>query len=83
MPITNASALRNNLFNSLESVIEYNDVITVNTKKGNAVIISEEEYDAMREMIFLASQPGLVERIKEGEKEDIASMPVYNPNEEW
>lgn len=83
MPITNASALRNNLFNSLESVIEYNDVITVNTKKGNAVIISEEEYDAMREMIFLTSQPGLVERIKEGEKEDIASMPVYNPNEEW
>ncbi len=83
MPITNASALRNNLFSSLESVIEYNDVITVNTKKGNAVIISEEEYDAMREMIFLTSQPGLVERIKEGEKEDIASMPVYNPNEEW
>lgn len=83
MPITSASALRNNLFNSLESVIEYNDVITVNTKKGNAVIISEEEYDAMREMIFLTSQPGLVERIKEGEKEDIASMPIYNPNEEW
>ena len=83
MPIINASALRNNLFSSLESVIEYNDVITVNTKKGNAVIISEEEYDAMREMIFLTSQPGLVERIKEGEKEDIASMPVYNPNEEW
>ena len=83
MPITNASALRNNLFSSLESVIEYNDVITVNTQKGNAVIISEEEYDAMREMIFLTSQPGLVERIKEGEKEDIASMPVYNPNEEW
>ncbi len=83
MPVTNVSALRKNLFNSLETVIEYNDTITVNTKKGNAIIISEEEYNAMRETIFLTSQPGLLKRIKEGEKEDIATMAVYNPNEEW
>ena len=83
MSITNISALRKNLFGSLETVVEYNDAITVNTKKGNAVIISEEEYNAMRETIFLASQPGLVQRIKEGENEDISSMPVYNPNEKW
>ena len=83
MSITNISALRKNLFGSLETVVEYNDTITVNTKKGNAVIISEEEYNAMRETIFLASQPGLIQRIKEGENEDISSMSVYNPNEKW
>ena len=77
MSITNISALRKNLFGSLETVVEYNDTITVNTKKGNAVIISEEEYNAMRETIFLASQPGLIQRIKEGENEDISSMPVF------
>ena len=83
MSITNISALRKNLFGSLETVVEYNDTITVNTKKGNAVIISEEEYNAMRETIFLASQPGLIQRIKEGENEAISSMPIYNPNEKW
>ena len=83
MSITNISALRKNLFGSLETVVEYNDTITVNTKKGNAVIIAEEEYNAMRETIFLASQPGLIQRIKEGENEDISSMSVYNPNEKW
>lgn len=83
MSITNISALRKNLFGSLETVVEYNDSITVNTKKGNAVIISEEEYNAMRETIYLASQPGLIQRIKEGENEDLSSMSVYNPNEEW
>ena len=83
MSITNISALRKNLFGSLETVVEYNDSITVSTKKGNAVIISEEEYNAMRETIYLASQPGLIQRIKEGESEDISSMSVYNPNEEW
>lgn len=83
MSITSISALRKNLFGSLETVVEYNDSITVNTKKGNAVIISEEEYNAMRETIYLCSQKGLVGRIKEGEKEEISSMKVYNPNEEW
>ena len=83
MAVTNISVLRKNLFNSIDNVIEYNDSITVSTKNGNAVIISEAEYNAMLETIYLVSQKGLVERIKEGEKEDISSMTNYNPNEEW
>ena len=83
MAVTNISVLRKNLFSSIDNVIEYNDSITVSTKNGNAVIISEAEYNAMLETIYLVSQKGLVERIKEGEEEDINSMPTYNPNEEW
>ena len=83
MSITNISVLRKDLFNKIENVIEFNDVITVSTKKGNAVIISEDDYNAMTETLFLLSKKGLLELIKEGEKEDIASMPSYNPNEEW
>ncbi|MCI6329886.1 MAG: type II toxin-antitoxin system Phd/YefM family antitoxin [Bacilli bacterium] len=83
MAVTNISVLRKNLFSSIDNVIEYNDSITVSTKNGNAVIISEAEYNAMLETIFLVSQKGLVEKIKEGEKEDISKMSTYNPNEEW
>ena len=83
MAVTNISVLRKNLFSSIDNVIEYNDSITVSTKNGNAVIISEAEYNAMLETIYLVSQKGLVEKIKEGEKEDISSMSTYNPNEEW
>ena len=83
MPITNISVLRKDLFNSIDKVIEYNETITVNTKKGNAVIISEEEFNSMIETIYLVSQPGLLEKIKKGEKEDIDSMTTYDPNEEW
>ena len=83
MIVTNISALRKNLFSSIDNVIEYNDTITVSTKKGNAVIISEAEYNAMMETIYLVSQKGLVEKIKKGEKEDISKMSTYNPNEEW
>ena len=83
MAVTNISVLRKNLFSSIDNVIEYNDSITVSTKNGNAVIISEAEYNAMLETIYLVSQKGLVEKIKEGEKEDISKMSNYNPNEEW
>ena len=83
MAVTNISVLRKNLFSSIENVIEFNDSITVSTKNGNAVIISEAEYNAMLETIYLVSQKGLVEKIKEGEKENISKMPTYNPNEEW
>ena len=83
MPITNVSVLRKDLFNSIDNVIEYNEKIIVNTKKGNAVIISEEEFNSMLETIYLVSQPGLLEKIKKGEKEDIDSMTTYDSNEEW
>lgn len=83
MAVTNISVLRKNLFSTIDSVIEYNDPITVSTKKGNAVILSESDYNALLETIYLTSQKGLVEKIKKGEKEDISSMSTYNPNEEW
>lgn len=83
MPTTNATALRKNLFETLENVVTYNEPVTVTTKQGNAVILSEADYDAMMETIYLSSEPGLVEKIKEGDKEDPEKMAKYDPDEEW
>lgn len=83
MATTNISLLRKNLFSTIDSVIEYNETVTVNTKKGNAIIISEDEYNSLIETLFITSQEGLLDKIKEGEKEDTSKMSVYNPNEEW
>ena len=82
MPTTNVSVLRKDLFNSIDNVIEYNEIITVNTKKGNAIIISEEDYNALLETLALQSNPKVMKKIKDGENEDIDSMITYNPNEE-
>ena len=83
MPTTNVSVLRKDLFNSIDNVIEYNEIITVNTKKGNAIIISEEDYNALLETLALQSDSRVIKKIKDGEKENIDSMTTYNPNEEW
>lgn len=66
MTNVNATNLRNNLFSYLESAIEYNDVITISTKKGNAIIISEEEYNGLLETLYLTSNPEMKKRLEEG-----------------
>ena len=83
MTITNASNLKKNLSNSLNAVIEFNEIITVSTKNGNAVIISEEDYNALLTTLQIQSDLKTTSSIKDGEKEDIATMPSYNPDEEW
>ena len=81
MTFIGISVLRKNILSYIDNVIKCNDSITVSTKNGNAVIISEAEYNAMLETIYLVSQKGLVEKIKEGEKEDVSPMSTYNLNE--
>jgi len=83
MPTTNATELRKKLFETIGNVIEYNEPVTVNTKKGNAVIISEADYNSMMETIYIMSQPKLVKNIKDGEKEDPEKMKAYDPAEKW
>jgi PHD/YefM family antitoxin component YafN of YafNO toxin-antitoxin module len=68
MTNTNATNLRKNLFDYLNLAIDTNDIINVNTKKGNVVIISEEEYNGLLETIYLTSIPGMKERLLEGTK---------------
>ena len=69
MGTTNVTELRKNLFNTIDSVIKYNEPVQVTTKNGNAVLLSEEDYNELLETVYLMSRPGLVSKIKEGEKE--------------
>jgi len=66
MTNTNATNLRKNLFDYLNSAIEFNDIINVNTKKGNAIILSEQEYNGLLETLYLCSIPGMKERLEVG-----------------
>lgn len=83
MATTNVTELRKNLFSTVDSVIKFNEPVQVTTKNGNAILLSEEDYNALLETVYLMSQPGLVSKIKEGEKERTFEMSKFNPKEEW
>ena len=82
MTIIDYSILKKKLFDYLNAAIEFDDTVLVSTKNGNAVILSETEYNSILETFYIVSQKGLVERIKEGEKEDPFKMTIYNPDKE-
>lgn len=62
----NATKLRKDLFNILSQTIKFNEPVNVSTKDGNAVLLSEEDYNGLVETVYLSSIPELKEKIVEG-----------------
>ncbi len=62
----NITHLRKNIFELFERAVKYNEPINVTTKNGNAVILSEEDYNGLIETLYLSSIPGMKEKIIKG-----------------
>jgi len=62
----NITNFRKNIFGLLEQTIKYNEPINISTKDGNAVILSEEDYNGLMETLYLSSLPGMKEKIVAG-----------------
>ena len=62
----NITNLRKNLFDYINRAVEFNDVINVNTKMGNAVIISEADYNGLMETLYLSRNQKVKDEIVEG-----------------
>ena len=63
---TNITNFRKNIFGMLEQTIKFNEPINISTKDGNAVIISEEDYNGLIETLYLTSDPAMKQKIVEG-----------------
>lgn len=66
MQNTNITNFRKNIFAVMEQTIKYNEPVNISTKDGNAVLISEEDYNGLMETLYLCSVPNMKEQIKEG-----------------
>ncbi len=63
---TNATNFRKNIFSLLEQTIKFNEPIHVNTKDGNAILISEEDYNNLMATLEIYNNPKLHEKILKG-----------------
>lgn len=57
---------RKNIFNIFEQTIKHNVPLHVNTKDGNAVLISEDDYNSLTETLYLSSNIEMKKKIIEG-----------------
>lgn len=71
MTNVNITNFRKDIYELLEQTIKYNEPINISTKNGNAVVLSEEDYNNLMETLYISSIPGLKEDIIQGMKENI------------
>ncbi len=83
MTNTNITAFRKNVFGFVDQAVTYGEVVNVSTKNGNAVILSEADYNAMIETLFLTSIPGMTDSIRAAAAEPPEECVPYDPQEDW
>ena len=66
MIATNVTSFRKNIFSLLDQTIKYNEPLSITTKSGNVVVLSEEDYRGLTESLYLSSMPGMKEKLLEG-----------------
>ena len=68
---TNVTNARANLYNLINMAINYNEIININTKNGNAVLLNEEDYNSLIETLYLSTVPDYKDSLIKGVKTPI------------
>ena len=61
-----ASEARANLYRLIDEAAASHQPLLISGKRNNAVLVSEEDWTAIQETLFLLSVPGMLESIREG-----------------
>jgi prevent-host-death family protein len=68
MTTLSASEARKRLYNLVDEVKETHKPIQIVGKRNSAVLVSEEDWRAIEETLYLVSLPGMRDSIKKGLK---------------
>lgn len=71
MATYSATHARSNLYRLIDQVNASHKPIHITGKKGGAILISEEDWSAIKETLYLHSIPGMAKSIKTGLKTSI------------
>lgn len=66
MPTMTATEARSALYTLLDDIANTHEPILITGKRNNGVLISEDDWRAINETLYLLSIPGMRESIKEG-----------------
>jgi prevent-host-death family protein len=66
MTTMSATEARKQLYKLLDDVAQSHEPVQITGKRGNAVLVSEDDWRAVQETLYLVSIPGMRESILEG-----------------
>jgi prevent-host-death family protein len=66
MTMLNATEARAKLYSLIDEASETHQPIVIKGKRSNAVLLSEDDWNAINETLYLVSIPGMRESIMDG-----------------
>ena len=66
MPTINASEARARLYKLIDETAVSHQPVLITGKRNSAVLVSEEDWNAISESLYLMSIPGMRESLREG-----------------
>lgn len=66
MPTLSATEARSKLYRLIDQASSSHEPIVITGKRGNAVLLSEDDWRSVQETLYLLSIPGMRESIREG-----------------
>ena len=73
MMTLNVTEARANLYKLIDDTTVSHEPVVITGKRGNAVLLAEDDWNAINETLHLLSVPGMRESILEGMQESIDS----------
>lgn len=71
MKTISATVARADLYRVIDSALEDHEPVQITGKRGNAVLVSEPDWRAIQETLYLVSIPGMRDSIRDGMAEPI------------
>ena len=72
MTILNATEARSKLYSLIDEAADTHQPIIITGKRANAVLVSEDDWNAIVETLHLLSVPGMRESIINGMNQDLS-----------
>ena len=66
MPTLTATEARSKLYHLIDETTNSHQPVIITGKRGNAVLVSEEDWQSLQETLYLLSIPGMRESIRDG-----------------
>ena len=71
MTAVSATSARANLYRLIDQVNEESEALTITGQRGNAVLVSETDWQTIQETLFLESMPGMTSSIRQARYEGV------------
>jgi prevent-host-death family protein len=66
MPTLSATEARTKLYNLIDQTSATHEPVLITGKRGNAILISEDDWRSIQETLYLLNIPGMRDSIREG-----------------